>query len=82
VLHGREGVRPYWMAQFALGSPVVVPARYIDAGDDVVAVVKQRVDDLDGKPLVSEHVVYHRYSFAGDRIRRMTVHGDEGEATS
>ena len=76
----RDAVRPYWETQFAAASPTVVPVRYLDAGDDVVAVVDRRVDALDGTPLVPAHVVYHRYSFAGELVRRMTVHQDEADA--
>jgi ketosteroid isomerase-like protein len=81
VLHGRDAVRPYWEAQFAVASPRVDPVEYVDAADDVVAVVDQRVDGLDGATLVPVHVVYHRYSFgAGGRVRRMVVFTEEADA--
>jgi hypothetical protein len=82
VLHGRDAVRPYWTAQFAVASPVVVPERFIDLGRDIVAVVRQRVDDLDGQPIIPEHLVYHRYEFDGDLVCRMTVHEGEADASA
>jgi hypothetical protein len=73
VLHGRDAVRRYWQAQLAAAAPRVRPLEYVAVGDDVVAVVEQRVDDHQGRPLVPSTTVFHRYSFAGDLVRRMVV---------
>jgi ketosteroid isomerase-like protein len=80
VLHGRGAVRPYWEAQFRTASPIVTPTRFIEAGDDVIAVVEQRVDTLDGETLVPLHEVFHRYSFGAGRVSRMVVFATEAEA--
>jgi ketosteroid isomerase-like protein len=80
TLRGKPAVRAYWEAQFAAADPRVSPTAYIPTGDDLVAVVDQRVFDLDGKPLGPSTVVYHRYSFDGDRVRRMQAFQDRNDA--
>lgn len=80
VLRGKPAVRSYWEAQFAAGDPRVTPTAYIPTGDDLVAMVDQRVFDLEGSPRGPSTVVYHRYSFEGDRVRRMLVFDDRNDA--
>jgi ketosteroid isomerase-like protein len=80
VLRGKPAVRAYWEAQFAQARPRVEPTAYIPTGDDLVAVVDQRVFDLDGRPLGPSTVVFHRYTFAGDRVARMQVFQDRNDA--
>src|SRR5436305_1772515 len=43
VLHGKAAIRRYWDAQFASADPRVSPTRFIEAGEDLIAVVDQRV---------------------------------------
>jgi hypothetical protein len=50
------------------------------SGDDLVAVVDQQVFDLRGEPLAPSTVVFHRYTFDGDLVRRMVVFNDLNEA--
>jgi hypothetical protein len=80
VLRGKKAIRPYWEAQFAAADPRVSPTAFIPTGDDLVAVVDQQVFDLDGKQLSRPTVVYHRYTFAGDLVRRMVVFEDRNAA--
>ena len=80
VLRGKPAVRSYWETQFASVDPRVTPTAYIPTGEDLVAVVEQRVFDLDGKPLRPSTVVYHRHSFDGDRVCRMRVFADRNDA--
>ena len=80
VLRGKEAIRPYWEAQFAVADPRVAPTAFVAVGDDVVVEVDQRILDLDGRPLAPPAVVFHRYSFAGDLVRRMVVHTDRDAA--
>ena len=80
VLHGKEAIRPYWEGQFAVTDPRVEPTDFVPAGDDLVAVVEQRILDLQGQPLAAPTVVFHRYAFAGDLVRRMVVFTDRDEA--
>ncbi len=82
VLHGRQQVRAYWDAQFAVADPQVEPIDFTVVGGDVAAEVDQRVLDLDGTTLVEPATVWHRYSFAGDLVCAMVVHTDAGEALS
>ena len=82
VLHGKDAIRRYWEAQFASADPRVSPTRFIEAGDELIAVIDQRVFDLGGNALAPPTVVFHRYSFAGDRIRRMRVFTDADEAVA
>jgi hypothetical protein len=75
--------RAYWNGQFAAASPKVEPTELLDAGGDVIAVIRQQVFDHDGNALTDAHTVYHRCSFApDDRVTRMVVFTDLGEATA
>jgi len=80
VLHGKNAIRAYWQGQFAVADPHVTPTDFLTAGEDLVAVIQQEVLDLQGEPLGPSSVVYHRYQFAGDLVRRMTVAADRDEA--
>lgn len=82
VLHGKHAIRSYWQAQFTVGDPHVDPLDFVEAGDDVVAVVDQRIADLEGRPLAVPAVVYHRYTFDGDLVGRMVVFTDRDAALS
>jgi hypothetical protein len=82
VLHGKDSIRRYWKAQFATADPRVTPTRFIEVGEDLIAVIDQRVLDLAGNALSPPTLVFHRYSFAGDRIRRMVVFMDADEAVA
>jgi ketosteroid isomerase-like protein len=73
VLHGKQAIRSYWLAQFAAADPRVTPIDFAEADGDVVVTVDQRVLDHDGRPLGAPVVVRHRYTFQDDLIRRMTV---------
>jgi hypothetical protein len=80
VLHGPTAIRAYWEGQFAVSRPEVRLTDVLAAGDDLVAVVDQRVLDLDGNQLVPPGVVFHRYTFRGDLVRRMVVFTDREAA--
>lgn len=82
VLRGKEAIRPYWEGQFAVADPTVTPTAFIPAGDDLVAIIDQRILDLHGQLLVPPAVVFHRYTFSGDLIRRMMVFADREEAVA
>ena len=80
VLHGKEAIRSYWEAQFAVVDSRVVPSDFLETGDDLVAVVAQRIADLQGRPLGPPAIVFHRYSFVGDLVSRMVVFTDRDDA--
>lgn len=81
VLHGKEAIRPYWEHQFEVANPRVEPIDFLQASEDLVAVVEQEVLDRHGAHLVPPAIVFHRYSFEGDLVRRMVVFKDASEAT-
>ena len=80
VLRDKGAIRAYWEGQFAVASPKVEPLDFLDAGADLVVAVDQRVTDLDGEPLAPPTVVFHRYTFVDDRVRRMVVYPDRDTA--
>jgi ketosteroid isomerase-like protein len=80
VLQGKNAIRPYWAAQFEVADPRVEPVDFIEAGDDLVAVVDQRVQDLQGQTIAGPTVVYHRYRFAGDLVSGMTAFNEGSDA--
>jgi hypothetical protein len=57
-------------------APRVTPTGFTETGDDLVAVIDQRILDREGLPLVPPAVVFHRFTFAGDLISRMVVFSD------
>jgi hypothetical protein len=82
VLDGKSAIRKYWEAQFTAARPFVVPTDFTVVGDDVIAVVDQRIFDFVGTLLIDPVVVFHRYSFTGALISRMTVHQLREDATA
>jgi ketosteroid isomerase-like protein len=82
VLRGKDAIRRYWEGQFATADPRVAPTRFIEAGDDLVAVVEQRVLDRQGNVLVPPTVVFHRYSFTDDLVSQMVVFTNAEEAVA
>ena len=80
VLRDKAAIRAYWEGQFAVADPRVVPLDVLDAGADLVVAVDQRVTDHDGELLGPPAVVFHRYTFVGDRISRMVVYPDRDAA--
>ena len=53
--------------------PQVVSREFVEVDDDVVAVIDQRIFDLDGILVRGPVVVFHRYSFRAGFVSRMTV---------
>jgi hypothetical protein len=82
VLHDKEAIRSYWQGQFAAASPRVEPTDFVRAGEDLVVVVEQEVVDLQGETLMPKTVVFHRYTFEGNLVQRMTVFNDLASAVS
>ncbi len=72
-VHGRDGLREYWLRQWSLLDPRVVPTRLTDdeKGRTVVD-VHQVVRDLSGKILVDQ-MVQHIYTIQDGLIRRMDI---------
>jgi len=72
-VHGREGVREYWIRQWGILDPHVDPLRIQQDEDGRwVVEVHQVVHDHDGNLLVDK-VVHHAYRIAAGRIERMDI---------
>ena len=71
-LHGHHAVRDYWLQQWTDINPQVMPVRFTHDGDMVSADVLQVVHALDGA-VISEGIVYHRYTFRDWRVSRMEI---------
>lgn len=80
VLRDKDAIRSYWEGQFAVADPQVQPTEFIPVEDDLVAVVDQRVLDRRGEPITALTVVFHRYSFRDELVRRMVPFHDRREA--
>ena len=75
-MQGRDAVREYWLRQWSMIDPTVIPQRF-DTADDgtVIAHVHQVVRDLEGTILV-EQMVEHIYSIDNGMIERMEIKAD------
>jgi len=74
-VHGREGVREYWKAQFQLIDPRLDPLDLeMDDQGRAVFTVQQTVRDLTGQ-LLLEKTVKHIFSFEGGLIRTFDIGG-------
>jgi hypothetical protein len=72
-LHGHDGVRDYWLRQWAAIHPTVEPVAFRERPDGTVAVdVDQVVCGLDGMLLAAARVV-HVYVFRAGLVARMDV---------
>lgn len=73
-VYGHEQVRDYWTRQWKELNPVVIPleSRIMDTGQLEVK-VSQLVKDLSGE-ILHDGLVYHRYKFENNLIRRMDIH--------
>lgn len=72
-VHGHDGVREYWLRQWSMIDPTVIPQRF-DTEDDgtVTAHVHQVVRNLEGT-LLLEQMVQHVYSIEQGVIERMEI---------
>jgi ketosteroid isomerase-like protein len=75
VLRSKDAIRQYWLGEFAVTDPQMVPTEFVPGGaeDEIVAVVEQEVRDLSGAVLVDRREMRHRYSFRDGLVRRMVV---------
>lgn len=72
-VHGRDGVREYWLRQFEQISPSVEPTALEAEPDGRIQVtVRQVVRSLDGAVLDDAEVA-HFFTFAGSRIVRFDI---------
>ena len=59
-VHGRSGVREYWVRQWQVIDPRVDPQGFEGAGGKVIVDVHQVVRDLRGKT-ISDRIVSHSF---------------------
>jgi ketosteroid isomerase-like protein len=72
-VHGRDGVREYWKAQFQMIDPHLDPIDFeMDDAGRAVFTVRQKVLDLNGD-LLLEKTVTHTFSFDGGLIRTFEI---------
>lgn len=72
-VHGRDGVRDYWMRQWRSIDPAVEPKGFRSDGQGRIIVdVHQRICDRSGA-LLSEQMVQHVYEMRDGLIRRMDI---------
>lgn len=77
---GKEGIRAYWLRQWAEFDPHVEPVRVMDADAGTTEVeVHQVVKDLGGTVL-ADLVVWHVYRLVDGLIARMDVADPRGGA--
>jgi len=73
-VRGREGVKEYWLRQFAAISSRVEPKTFLPQADGSILVdVRQEVHDTTSGELVSASDIRHRFHFADDLVIRMDV---------
>jgi hypothetical protein len=80
ALHGKQAIRWYWHGAVCDCRSARRPADFIEAGDDLVVAIDQRIADLEGRPPAVPAVVFHRYTFGGDLVRRMVLFTDRDAA--
>jgi hypothetical protein len=82
VLEGKAAISPYWKAQFGVSDPTVIPTDFFPVGNELVAVIKQRILDRQGELLAPPSTVFHRYTFRDDLVSRMVVFTDREAAAA
>ena len=72
-VHGRDGVRDYWMRQWAKLAPRVEPTRFSrSARGELVVEVRQTVHDLNGK-LLADRIVGHVFCIENGLVKRFDI---------
>jgi hypothetical protein len=72
-VHGREGVREYWLRQWATIDPHVEPVSFAEVEEGAIEVeVHQVVRDLEGK-LLLDKMVGHVFRFEDGLVRRFDI---------
>src|SRR5215472_15357188 len=78
-IRGHAAVRDYWERQFQRIDARVEPMRFAPEDNAVVVEVRQMVRDLRTLEVVEQRLV-HAYTFRGDLVAGMQVHGTLEEA--
>ena len=80
VYHGHEGVRQYWReTTSAFGEIDFEVEELIDAGDQVLAVIREReVGRASGAPVEATHLAL--YTLSGGKVTQLQVFDDRQQA--
>jgi ketosteroid isomerase-like protein len=80
VYHGHEGVRQYWReTTSAFGEIDFEVEELIDAGDQVLAVIREReVGRASGAPVEATHLAV--YTLSGGKVTQLRVFDDRPQA--
>jgi ketosteroid isomerase-like protein len=80
VYHGHEGVREAWRESLAVWGEVDLEVEgLIDAGDQVLAVIREReIGRASGVPVEASHLAV--WTLDGGKVGRMQVFDDRGAA--
>jgi len=80
VYHGHEGVRHYWRENLAaFGEIDFEVEELIDAGDHVLAVIREReIGRASGAPVETIHLAV--YTLSGGKVVRLQVFDDRQQA--
>ena len=80
VYHGHEGVRQYWRENISVFGEVDFEVEeLIDAGDQVLAVIREReVGRASGVPVEATHLAV--YTLSGGKVIQMQVFDDRQQA--
>lgn len=79
-VHGHEGLRAYWTAQWSDIDPHVEPVTVTEEDGATVVEVHQTVRDLQGKLLLDEPVC-HVFRFEDGRVARFDIRSGSGLAS-
>jgi SnoaL-like domain len=71
-VHGRSGVRDYWMRQWQLINPRVDPQRFEGDAAQVLVEVHQVVRDLEGE-IKSNQMVRHLFLFEDGLVKAFKI---------
>lgn len=74
-VHGRDGVRSYWMRQWAMIDPHVEPVAFSNGAEgETVVEVHQVVHDLNGNLLIDQ-MVGHIFRLKDGLVQRFDIRG-------
>ena len=80
IYHGHEGVRQYWRETTSVFGEIDFEVKeLIDAGDQVLAVIREReVGRASGAPVGATHLAL--YTLSGGKVTQLQVYDDRQQA--
>lgn len=74
-VHGHDELRAYWLRQFSIINPTVIPEDISEIGGIVKIEAHQVVRDLEGK-IIMDKYIYHHFFMDHDKIAKFEI-GDD-----